>query len=191
MRLLVPLVLGLFLLGFRLSDCSFSSLKRQAADFLASDDHFQYVWLSGHNIESGLYNLPKSSIFPASDDFAALYDPFGLIPPKSERNWISPVEYSIINEGELVSGLYLENRRFPESTAVPARLAQLFFQPVPINRANKEVLCTIPGVGPQIVKRIIALRKKKGGFLSPSDLQLISGIGKAKSNRLKKYVSFE
>ncbi|MGI6036751.1 MAG: ComEA family DNA-binding protein [Limnochordia bacterium] len=49
-----------------------------------------------------------------------------------------------------------------------------------INRANVELLCTLPGIGPVLAERIIAYREEQGEFKEPEELINVSGIGAKK-----------
>ena len=46
-----------------------------------------------------------------------------------------------------------------------------------INTADKEELDKLPGVGPALADRIIQYRTEHGAFVTPEDLQNVSGIG--------------
>jgi|GEM_PF-188735 len=47
---------------------------------------------------------------------------------------------------------------------------------VDINRADSATLCTVHGIGPTTAGRIVALRKRLGGFVSVDQLALVEGI---------------
>ena len=60
---------------------------------------------------------------------------------------------------------------------------------VDLNRASRQELERLPGVGPTIAQRILALRDSLGGFRTPDDLERVRGIGPATVARLKPLVS--
>ena len=60
---------------------------------------------------------------------------------------------------------------------------------ISINSANKEQLCTLPGIGPSLAQRIIDYRNKIGSFLTIEDIKNVSGIGDAKFNKIKQYIT--
>ncbi|MDP2755566.1 MAG: helix-hairpin-helix domain-containing protein [Nitrospirota bacterium] len=70
----------------------------------------------------------------------------------------------------------------------PAKLAPLFFKPIPINQADEELLITIPGIGPVLAKRIIEFRGQHGRITSIEELDDVKGIGPAKLEKLKAYL---
>lgn len=60
---------------------------------------------------------------------------------------------------------------------------------ISINSANKEQLCTLPGIGPSLAQRIIDYRNNIGSFLNIEDIKNVSGIGDAKFNKIKQYIT--
>jgi len=60
---------------------------------------------------------------------------------------------------------------------------------VDLNRASRRELERLPGVGPVIAHRILALRDTLGGFRTLDDLERVRGIGPATLARLKPLVS--
>ena len=57
--------------------------------------------------------------------------------------------------------------------------------PVNINRADKDLLKTLSGIGDSKAEDIIAYRESSGGFGSIEDIKNVSGIGDATFNRIK------
>ena len=76
----------------------------------------------------------------------------------------------------------------PEITKPQPAISNIFFQPIPINRAGKEVLKTLPGIGPLLAERIIQRRMTAGPFHSKNELLQIAGIGPGKLARLKDHI---
>ena len=60
---------------------------------------------------------------------------------------------------------------------------------VNINKANKEKLTTLPGVGESTALKIIEYRTQNGDYKSIEDLKKVAGIGDSKFNNLKEYVT--
>ena len=60
---------------------------------------------------------------------------------------------------------------------------------VNINTANLSELDALPGIGPSIAQRIIDYREENGSFKSIEDLQNVKGIGTAKYEEIKDYVT--
>lgn len=61
---------------------------------------------------------------------------------------------------------------------------------VRINSASASELQSLPGVGPALAQRIIAERSR-GRFVSAEDLLRVSGIGKAKLEKMRAYVEVD
>lgn len=60
---------------------------------------------------------------------------------------------------------------------------------VNINRATIDELQTLPGIGPQTAKRIVADRSQNGSYQSLDELQRVSGIGEKKIAALEGYAT--
>jgi len=71
------------------------------------------------------------------------------------------------------------------SVKVPSKKATEVEKIVPINVANETQLQLLPGVGPQLAKRIIQFRSQNGPFSSIDDLKNVPGIGKQKLQAIK------
>jgi hypothetical protein len=72
--------------------------------------------------------------------------------------------------------------------SLPAKVANVFFMPIAINSADKELLSTLPGIGSTLAERIITRRKATGGFKSPGELLQIDGIGPKKLARIREHI---
>ena len=60
-----------------------------------------------------------------------------------------------------------------------------------INTATQEELDTLPGIGPATAAKIIAYRKEKGKFKQKEEIKEVSGIGEAKYEKIKEYISIK
>ncbi len=74
--------------------------------------------------------------------------------------------------------------------AVPAEMTPFFFQPIPVNFADQELLSTISGIGPKLADRIVKTRNSKGLFTGPQDLLAVPGIGDSRMNKFAPQFSF-
>ncbi len=79
----------------------------------------------------------------------------------------------------------------PQTIPLPAQLAPIFFQPLPINQASAETLMTIPGIGQRLAEAIIAYRAKTGGIKDRAALMAIDGIGAKKAAIIADHVRFD
>ena len=73
---------------------------------------------------------------------------------------------------------------------LPPHLNPLFFQPIPINASDYQLLLTIPGVGPATATEILKTRRANGNFNSADDLLEVKGIGAKKKQVLRRHVTF-
>lgn len=83
-----------------------------------------------------------------------------------------------------------QDLKFENTPILPAALRPLFFQKIPINDADIELLMTVPGIGQKLGNAIIEERKQSGNIKSANGLLLIPGIGDKKMRRFKEYFSF-
>jgi len=74
--------------------------------------------------------------------------------------------------------------------SMPAEFSPLFFAPMPINRANKDMLMTVTGIGPALADDIVAYRRLVGPFKSSKDLLNIRGIGAKRAIKFARVFTF-
>jgi len=60
--------------------------------------------------------------------------------------------------------------------------------PLDINRASREEFAKLPGVGPELARRIVAFREKHGPFRRVEDVLAIRGIGHKKWRAIRLYL---
>jgi len=60
---------------------------------------------------------------------------------------------------------------------------------IDINTAAKAELESLPGIGEELADRIIQYREENGPFASAEDIQNVRGIGAAKYEALKEYIT--
>ncbi|WP_322814351.1 ComEA family DNA-binding protein [Chloroflexus sp.] len=105
----------------------------------------------------------------------------GMVAEKPE----SSSDVQVAESGEVESPV-AETGREEEKEEVSAEGTEL--APVDINRADRETLIALPGIGPVLADRIIAYREAHGPFKSVDDLTAISGIGERNINIFRKLV---
>ncbi len=64
-------------------------------------------------------------------------------------------------------------------------------QKININKASQSELETIPGIGPSTALKIINYRNENGKFNSIEDIKKVSGIGNAKYEKMKEYITIK
>lgn len=70
-------------------------------------------------------------------------------------------------------------------------LAVFDLQNIPVNTAGEELLTTIPGVGPELARRIVARRTDSGPYQMAADLTRVTGIGPRRAEQITPYLSFD
>ena len=78
-----------------------------------------------------------------------------------------------------------------QTNVYPPQLTPFFFKPVPLNSCDKNLLISIPGIGPSIADAILKTRADIGTFQDAQDLLLVPGIGKSRMDQFSKHFSFE
>lgn len=170
-RLLALLFLGLFLcVGPQLFRSVFPPQTEQKPAPSA------YLWLAGAGLSEGLYRL-ETGKWPAvsSATPAELPPAAGLAAAASS----GPAAFHLQAKGP------------PVPVRPPAGLAPLFFAPININEADRELLMILPGIGPKLTDAIIALRRQRGRFKELPELLDVNGIGKGKIAKLEGRVFFD
>lgn len=57
-----------------------------------------------------------------------------------------------------------------------------------LNKADKETLVNIPGIGEKLAERIIAYRREQGGFKDLEELKKIKGMNNYRREKIKDYL---
>ena len=60
---------------------------------------------------------------------------------------------------------------------------------VNINTADVKELAALPGIGETLAERIVEYRNRNGAFMSIYDITAVSGIGDAKLEAMKEYIT--
>ena len=110
-------------------------------------------------------NLDEVNLAYCLEDGQKLY-----IPSIEEKD----VEYITENNGENI----IQDTKVSSASKV-----------ININKADKEDLEKIPGVGPSMAEKIVNYREENGYFNSIEDLKNISGIGEKKFESMREYIS--
>ncbi len=61
-------------------------------------------------------------------------------------------------------------------------------EPIDINRASVEEFAKLPGIGPELGRRIVAFREEHGPFRRVEDLLAIRGIGRKKWKAIRPFI---
>lgn len=161
-HILVFLVLALILLAANvLINHPFLSLDSSSP--VSTDTPENYIWVTGSSKHpAGLYRVAPEDLeseFPGSGK---------LFAGQADNNGVSRV-----------AAIHYKDD-IPQQTNLPPQVANIFFQPISINRADKEVLTSLPGIGAVLAEKIVQRRSQHGPFRSKDELLQINGIGPKK-----------
>ena len=162
----VLLLIGLFLLALNISLIQ----KQKKADPVLFENSAHYFFLAGFpNINDGVFFLKPDDV----------RESFPELLPFIKKTVAADADH--IND--LTALRYQSGRT--EVINPPPPISNIFFLPIPINSAGKEVLNSLPGIGPVLAERIIQRRKTAGPFSSKKELLQVAGIGPKKLAGLK------
>lgn len=82
-----------------------------------------------------------------------------------------------------------DTSRVPGDTAA-VRAVRDYSDAIDINTADVRALARLPGIGPELARRIVAEREANGTFVNLIDLQRVRGIGPRKAAMLSGWVKF-
>lgn len=124
---------------------------------------------------------------------------YGLLPENGGRSWqivnVSKANSAAIGEDQGGSPEWAEIppldplEEIPES--FPPMLSLFLNQPLPINRADRQSLAMLPGVGPHLAAAIDRELRRRGKMSGPDDLLATPGVGPRTVQRLLPLVSFQ
>jgi competence ComEA-like helix-hairpin-helix protein len=136
----------------------------------------RYVWMKDFpETQDGLYVFTQDLLQETFPD---------LFPPGNDAADDAAKTFSTVLALQYTSGP-------GETVALPPHVAHMFFRPIPINRAEKEILTALPGIGPVLPEKIVQRREKNGPFRSPDELLDIPGIGPKKLAGLRDHLIFD
>ncbi len=117
-----------------------------------------------------------------------------LVSVGSAVMWRYPEGEATDTPGVLVADgdrLLLTGEPSSETGAAAPRLVALVSGKVPVNRAGEAVLQTVPGIGPELARRIVAERQRSGEFDNAEHLTRVSGIGPVRSRQFREFLLFD
>ncbi len=74
---------------------------------------------------------------------------------------------------------------------IPNNLRPMFFLPILVNSAQRELLVTIKGVGPNLASSIIAFREENGPFRNAKDLMRVKRVGATRARYFETVLTFD
>lgn len=74
--------------------------------------------------------------------------------------------------------------------SIPAIYTPYFFELIPINSADKDMLMSVKGIGPALAHDIVAYRQQIGPFRKSTDLLNLRGIGPKRASKFATAFTF-
>lgn len=93
------------------------------------------------------------------------------------NGYISGGQLTFLRPDKLVVENYSDAGKEQDHKPLPAIYTPFFFELIPINRASKDILMTVNGIGPALAASIVEYRNAFGPFKNIMDLQNLKGIG--------------
>jgi DNA uptake protein ComE-like DNA-binding protein len=75
--------------------------------------------------------------------------------------------------------------------AIEPQQAALVYGKVPVNRAGTAVLQIVPGIGPELARRIVAERQRGGIYGGADHLTRVPGIGPVRARQFQEFLLFD
>ncbi len=100
-------------------------------------------------------------------------------------------QLSVANPNRLVVENISNTGILPGHNPVPARYTPFFFELIPINMADKNMLMSVQGIGPAMADTIVTYRQQVGPFRKSTDLLNLKGIGPKRAASFSKVFSFD
>ena len=156
-----------------------------------STDNSIIVYICGAVKESKVITLPEDSrISDAIDAVGGLTEDADLtninlayILEDGEKIYIPKIGEEAQNEASTASSS-VQSSSYSNYSATSTKSNK-----ININKATQTELETIPGIGPSTALKIIEYREKNGKFSSIEDIKNVSGIGDAKYEKMKDYIT--
>ena len=165
----VFLVFALCLLAFSVFPALYTSQRNNAptSPVITRD----FVWITGAaGLKKGVYLLTPEELEKT------LQGQLSLMNESIQPGYAPAVTAVDLSSGKI------------DPAVLPPEVANIFFLPIPINRAQKATLGSLPGVGPVLAERILQRRKDQGPFKTKNELLQITGIGPGKLAQLADYI---
>ena len=152
------------------------------------------VHVCGAVASPGVYELDEGSriidavnradglLLSAASDYVNL----AAVISDGEKIWIPTVEE--VNELEQNPEAFSSIMETGGNTFVKEASQTADSGKVNINTADKELLCTLPGIGNTRAESIIAYRENHGGFSNIEDIMKVSGIKENSFQKIKEYI---
>ncbi|MCP4338950.1 MAG: helix-hairpin-helix domain-containing protein [Desulfobulbaceae bacterium] len=126
--------------------------------------------------------------------FSLLFFDFAYRYQWSLLNWThgynSIEQLNFVDPNKLIIENYADAGMNKSPKSVPAVYTPFFFELIPINRADKDMLMSVKGIGPALADNIVEYRQNIGRFRKSKDLQKLKGIGAKRAAKFSTVFTF-
>ncbi len=136
------------------------------------------VHVCGAVVSPGVYELPAGSRIADAVDMA------GGLREDAEDTYVNLA--NTLSDGEQI---FIPTKEEAVHLKQVSQKAAQDLGKVNINTADKELLCSLPGIGDTRAESIIAYRKKNGAFASIEDIMMVSGIKESSFQKIKELIT--
>ena len=116
---------------------------------------------------------------------------FQAIFPETQKVKFS---YQLVQDAKntrlVLTSLVADEQRQGSRQGIPDEFALFYFAAININTATREILLSIPGIGPGLAGKIVRRRQAEGPFLTIEDLRKIPGVGEKRALVLRDRIHF-
>lgn len=135
-----------------------------------------YVYVCGAVVKAGVYAMPKDS---------RIYEAIQMAGGFTEQAGIAQINQAEVLEDEAY--IYVPTKDEAASGAVSGKQTGQDTK-IDLNRADKDELMKIPGVGEAKASQIIQYREEHGRFKKIEDIMNISGIKEGLFEKIRDYI---
>lgn len=132
----------------------------------------------GAVVRPGVYELPAGSRIVDAVDMA------GGLREDAEESYVNLANTP--SDGEQI---FIPTKEEAEHLKQVSQIAEENLGKVNINTADKDLLCSLPGIGETRAESIITYRQQNGLFASIEDIMMVSGIKESSFQKIKELIT--
>lgn len=136
------------------------------------------VHVCGAVVRPGVYELPAGSRIVDAVDMA------GGLREDAEESYVNLA--NVPSDGEQI---FIPTKEEAEHLKQVSQIAEENLGKVNINTADKDLLCSLPGIGETRAESIITYRQQNGLFASIEDIMMVSGIKESSFQKIKELIT--